>query len=181
MLPSAFGLDEGEKEPEEAVVRLATSALPSNKIMIDTEIGDRIADNAESRALIAHRRLGHVSEKKVLDTSKVADNVPSSINRHIHCTSCSKGKMHIVPHSRNAWVEKAKHRHDAWHLDLIGKFRVPSLGGNSYVLTIIDNYSRYCTAVPIKDKRAATVLQAFKKCIAELRAKPRMVYTDWGT
>ena len=63
--------------------------------------------------------------------------------------------MHIVPHSRNAWVEKAKHRHDAWHLDLIGKFRVPSLGGNSYVLTIIDNYSRYCTAVPIKDKRAA--------------------------
>ena len=107
--------------------------------------------------------------------------MPSSINRHIHCTSCSKGKMHIVPHSRNAWVEKAKHRHDAWHLDLIGKFRVPSLGGNSYVLTIIDNYSRYCTAIPIKDKKAATVLQAFKKCIAELQAKPIMVYTDWGT
>ena len=95
------------------------------------------ADNAESRALIAHRRLGHVSEKKVLDTSKVAENVPSSINRHIHCTSCSKGKMHIMPHSRNAWVEKAKHRHDAWHLDLIGKFRVPSLGGNSYVLILL--------------------------------------------
>ena len=30
------------------------------------------------------------------------------------------------------WRERAAHKNDAWHLDLVGKFRSPSLGGNHY-------------------------------------------------
>ena len=49
------------------------------------------------------------------------------------------------------------------------------------MVTIIDNNSRYCMAVPIKDKTARTVLGALKKCIQDLEAKPKRIYTDWGS
>ena len=81
--------------------------------------------------------------------------------------------MHILPHDHNKWIEKAGNPHDAWHIDLIGKFKHASLGGNSYIVTYIvtcivtyivtllmrapglpciDNCSRYSTVVPIKNK-----------------------------
>ena len=183
-LASAFSMSDTNNSnmPEEAVVHLASTAIPSNNIIIDTDISDKSGPlDAATRSLIAHRAFGHVSAKKMHDTARVADGVPTPSACPTWCTSCTKGKMHVLPHSRNAWVERAKHPHDAWHIDLIGKFRSPSLGGNLYIVTIIDNYSRYVTCIPIKNKSSATVLEALKKCMAELQSKPKKIFTDWGT
>ena len=68
--------------------------------------------------------------------------------------------MHVKPHAQNLWQERAEHKNDVWHIDLIGKFRSASLGGNVYIVTIIDNDSRYCMAVPIKNKSSVEVLAA---------------------
>ena len=87
----------------------------------------------------------------------------------------------MLPHSHNLWNERATHAHDAWHIDLIGKFQSASLGGNHYIVTIIDNYSRYCAAIPIKNKMSASVLEALRKCMQDWGATPKSVYTDWGS
>ena len=58
---------------------------------------------------------------------------------------------------------------DVWHIDLIGKFRSPSLGGNVYTVSIIENHSRYCMAVPIKTKSSVEVLAALQKCMADFQ------------
>ena len=36
-------------------------------------------------------------------------------------------------------------------------------------------------AVPIKDKSSISVLNALKKCMTDLQARPKQVYTDWGS
>ena len=48
-------------------------------------------------------------------------------------------------------------------------------------VTIINNYSRYCMAVPIKDKTSVSDLNALKKCMQDLQTTPKKVYTDWGS
>ena len=47
-------------------------------------------------------------------------------------------------------------------LDILGPFPESS-SGNKLVLSILDLGSRYAKLVPLKDKKAATVLTAFKK------------------
>ena len=174
MFLSAFTCDkmynnDENNVPKEAVVRLATTAIPEKRIVIDRGESDRVASLPENDQLtVTHAAFGHVSAKKMHETAAVADGVPKYRDVDTWCTSCSKGKMHILPHPKNAWVERAAHRHDVWHIDLIGKFQSPSLGGNTYVVTIIDNYSRYCTAIPIKNTMAATVRDALKKCMTDL-------------
>ena len=81
----------------------------------------------------------------------------------------------MLPHAHDLWNERATHKNAVWHIDLIGKFRSPSLGGNHYIVTIIDNYSRYCMAVPTKDKSSESVLGALKKCMQDLQATPNRV------
>jgi hypothetical protein len=54
-----------------------------------------------------------------------------------------------------------------------------SIGGNSYILTCIDVFSRYAFAVPVKDKRGSTVAAVFEKIFAE--RVPNMLQTDCGT
>ena len=40
----------------------------------------------------------------------------------------------MLPHAHDLWNERANNKNDVWHIDLIGKFRSPSLGGNHYDL-----------------------------------------------
>ena len=35
------------------------------------------------------------------------------------CTSCQKGKMSHLPHAHDLWNERAAHKNDAWHIDLV--------------------------------------------------------------
>ena len=168
--------------PEEAVVRLDTERMPENRIVIDGQTSDKlVARTDQDKDRIVHHIFGHTSHKKISATSAVVDGMPKYQHFNTWCTSCNKGKMHMLSHSHSLWNERAKNRNDVWHIDLVGKFRSPSLGGNQYIVTIIDNYSRYCVAVPIKDKSAVSVLEALRKCIQDLGSTPKYIYTDLGT
>lgn len=73
----------------------------------------------------------------------------------------------------------AKGIDDLFQADLADMRNLASYnGGHSYILTCIDVFSRYAFAVPVKDKRGATVATAFEKIFAE-RA-PNMLQTDRG-
>ena len=167
-------LNNAENElPEEAVVRLDARPAPDSRIRISTELSDlTVAKTEDDQNRIVHHVLGHVSHKKASATSAVVDGMPKYSKFDTWCTSCQKGKMHMLPQAHDLWNERAANANDVWHIDLIGKFRSPSMGGNSYVVTIIDNHSRYCMAVPTPDKSSQTVLNALKKCMADLRTQP---------
>ena len=49
--------------------------------------------------------------------------------------------------------------------------------GKSYILTIIDDFSRYCAAIPIRNKSDTT--DTLKQAIKQL-GKPQSIQADWG-
>lgn len=53
--------------------------------------------------------------------------------------------------------------------------------GVKFILIVIDAFSRYLFAKALKDKRAMSVLQAFREIFSNLRLKPKTILCDAGT
>ena len=68
-----------------------------------------------------------------------------------------------------------------WQADLIDVQKLKkNNGGNAYLLTCIDVFSKYAWVVPLKDKMGGTLVQAFQEIFASGR-KPLKLQTDKGT
>ena len=52
--------------------------------------------------------------------------------------------------------------------------------GTKYLLCAIDFFSKYAWVIPIKDKKGASIVNAFKKIISEGR-KPNKIWVDQGS
>ena len=50
----------------------------------------------------------------------------------------------------------------------------------TYILTILDGYTRYGWAVPLKDKKGETIANAFTELIDYLKRKPNKLWVDQG-
>jgi hypothetical protein len=92
-----------------------------------------------------HARLGHVSPTKMQLISKLCDGVPppASGNDGV-CGGCIQGKLSTSPFARQSGNEiKTSRPFEILHSDLMGPMKPKSKGGAQYVLTFVDDYSRY--------------------------------------
>ena len=71
---------------------------------------------------------------------------------------------------------------DQWQLDLISTFRIGRHNNNtSYLLAAIDCFSRYAYVEPLKNKKAETTLEGFKRILQRSKQKPRLIQVDQGS
>ncbi|CAH8545954.1 unnamed protein product, partial [Dicrocoelium dendriticum] len=66
-----------------------------------------------------------------------------------------------------------------WGLDVFGPLPV-SRSGNRYILVMIDHFTRWIEAIPIKDQTGETVAQVFESNIPARYGVPQCVLTDQG-
>ncbi|XP_074350908.1 uncharacterized protein LOC141690146 [Apium graveolens] len=115
-----------------------------------------------------HLRFGHLrfSGLKLLSKTKMVDGLPEINEPENLCEACVKGKQHrqSFPIGKS-WG--ARRPLEIVHTDIAGPFDIPSLGGNKYYLTFIDDFSRKSWVYIIKEKSEA--LDKFKefKALAE--------------
>ncbi len=97
---------------------------------------------------LAHRRLGHISEKLV---KQLADGratglklKPKSAGRRNRCDDCIIGQMKAIPHPyRQPTLVRTSRPFERIHMDLL-EAPVSSLAdGFNYLLIIIDEHTRY--------------------------------------
>ncbi|KAL4388782.1 hypothetical protein GQ457_09G029540 [Hibiscus cannabinus] len=109
-----------------------------------------------------HLRYGHLgfTGMKLLSKAKMVNGLPE-INPPIQlCEACIKGKQHRQRFEvGKSW--RARRPLEIVHTDIAGPFDIPSLGGNRYYLTFIDDYSRKCWVYALKEKSEA--LAKFKE------------------
>nr|GFB30537.1 retrovirus-related Pol polyprotein from transposon TNT 1-94 [Tanacetum cinerariifolium] len=104
-----------------------------------------MAKATSSQAWLWHRRLSHLNFNTINLMSKndIVVGLPKLkfVKDHL-CSSCELGKA-----KRKSFHTKltpsSKRRLQLLHMDLCGPMRVASINGKRYVLTVVDDYSRY--------------------------------------
>ncbi|GJY04518.1 zinc finger, CCHC-type containing protein [Tanacetum coccineum] len=113
--------------------------LNLNKVLDDLDFV-YMSSSTVVNSLLWHARLGHVHYKRMLEMSK-DDLIPAIDENPKKCTTCMLTKINRKPF-------KSKTRKsvilELIHSDLCDFHATPSLGNKKYVITFIDDASRFC-------------------------------------
>ena len=61
-------------------------------------------------------------------------------------------------------------------MQLMNKFNK----GFTFLLCVIDIFSKYACVAPLKDKKGITIVNAFKKILNDSATKPKKIWVDKG-
>jgi hypothetical protein len=76
----------------------------------------------------------------------------------------------------------APFRNYLWQADLLFMKKYKRYNrGYSYLLTVIDVFSRFAFAIPIKNKSSGEIIRGFKEIFNKYDGKPKQLQTDQGT
>nr|GEY99253.1 zinc finger, CCHC-type [Tanacetum cinerariifolium] len=134
--------------------------------------------NSLSKSELWHARLGHVHYKRMRDMSKMS-LIPAFDMAHESCKSCMLTKITRQPFKG---VNRESKVLDLIHSDLCDFHVNPSLGHNKYVITFIDDASRYCYVYLLYVKHEALDKFIIYKQEVELQREDliKVLHTDRG-
>jgi transposase InsO family protein len=117
----------------------------------------------ENSASLWHKRLGHISKRRIerLVSNKILD--PLDFTDYDMCVNCIKGKQ---TNKRRFQANRTSDVLELIHTDICGPFPTASWNGQQYFITFIDDFSRYGYIYLIHEKSQS--LDVFKNYKAEV-------------
>ena len=128
-----------------------------------------------------YERYGHLSFPALKKLPETKDIHPEEFAK-AECIACIKGKS-TKPAARPSDTDiRTQKTLERIHCDLIGPMDTEWLG-KKYALTIIDDFSQYCIAIPIRAK--SDTIEILKQAIKELELatggrRVKTIQADWG-
>uniref|UniRef100_A0A8D8KUH0 Copia protein n=1 Tax=Culex pipiens TaxID=7175 RepID=A0A8D8KUH0_CULPI len=130
-----------------------------------------------------HRRLGHhdwVLAKRIYEEELATGMKVTDCGRPLECACCKEGKSnHFPPHvlGRNS-----KRVLDVVHASVCGPMRTVTPSGNRFVLTMVDDFSRFTVTYMLKRKcEAASGIKEYVRWVeSQFGRKPLVVRSDGG-
>jgi hypothetical protein len=97
------------------------------------------------------------------------------------CQACQRfEKIQMVPASvMNPIIKLWPFR--GWGMDMIGKINPPSSKGHQYILAIIDYFTKWVVAIPMKSLTSKDVVNFFKEHLIHRFGIPQTIMTDGGS
>jgi len=102
---------------------------------------------------LRHMRLGHVSYSKldVMIKRSMLKGLPQlEVRKDTVCAGCQYGKAHQLPYKESKF--KAKEPLELVHSDVFEPVKQASISGRKYLVTFIDDFSRYVWIYFMKKK-----------------------------
>lgn len=145
---------------------VATGTMQNGLYTLDLGI-PQLPTPSDQKALavdlnVWHERLAHVNFstiKQMANTGAVNDLHIGSFAQPGHCKGCTVAKAHRTAIPKISET-RSTYPLELVHTDVLGPIEVPSLGGARYVITFIDDFTKWITHYPMKHKSQA--LQCFK-------------------
>ena len=158
--PITFTMEESGLYPVDATVHLLfpneQSQARQNQIIALPSSSISVAANSDPTQLW-HRRFAHLNVKGIQEL-KSSDAVYGletiDLQHQLDCTPCQMGKIHNSPSTRSVEINTTGPL-QLLHMDLWGPSRQATVVGNTYLLTIVDDYSRMCFIYGLKHKNEA--------------------------
>ena len=97
----------------------------------------------EDPSQLWHLRYGHLGYAGLnfLSYKRMVEGFPRIGNSFYKCEACILGKQHRLPfNSENS--RRARYPLELVHTDLVSPMQVTSIGGSTYFMTFIDDFSR---------------------------------------
>ena len=129
-----------------------------------------------------HERYGHISFNTLKSLPEIQEmDIPTKTFKNAECKACIAGKSTKPASTTNPPGPRTTKPLERIHCDLIGPMKKEWLG-KSYILTIIDDFSRYCIAIPIRSKSDTTdtLKLAIKQLEVASNHKIQTIQADWG-
>jgi transposase InsO family protein len=153
--------------------------INARRVIAPLNIRPTLIELAHDHATAGH--FGYEKTKQRLQSHWFWPNMSSEIEKH--CKSCKICLETNAPYKYNlAPLEQLsvpRFFADRVHADLLGP--MPLDQGNKYILSIIDAFSGYVTVVPIPDKTAETVSNAFFEKFCCVHGMINTLVTDQGS
>jgi transposase InsO family protein len=124
-----------------------------------------------------HEWYGHISLNTLIPLPE-AQRIRGG--KHFVCETCEKGKSTKSPAYKQAQSIRTKRILQRIHADLVESFRIEARGYR-HILVVMDDFSRYCIAIPLKNKvgsEVATVL--IEQLETMTKQKVSQIQADWG-
>ena len=145
--------------------------------------GNSLLSHANETKNLRYERFGHLNYKYLQSLSKenMVEGLPSIKFSKGTCKGCIVGK-----HVKNKYDKGNAGREvqvlDLIHSYIIGPLPTPSYGNSRYVLTFIDDFSRYCWVYFLKQKyEVFEIFKVFKSLVENLSGnKIKFLKTDNG-
>ena len=113
---------------------------------------------------IWHYRLGHLNRQDVnrligcsmvegVTVAKSSKNNENKESLNVNCEGCLLGKMSKVSFPKKS-MNRATKRLELIHTDLCGPMQIESHAGSKYVLTFMDDFTRYCNVFTLFEAKS---------------------------
>lgn len=131
-----------------------------------------------------HKRLGHRDIKaiKKLENKHLAAGLKLKSCKHTDvCEICIKGKMTKTPFPKKSSTQTTE-IFQLVHSDVCGPIHVATPSGNKYILTLIDDFSRYTQICLLKNKSEVSrnIIQYVKQVQTMFGKTPKFIRSDRG-
>ena len=149
-------------------------------LTVHHNVGTKRGLSNESSAYLWHKRLGHISKERIERLVKNEILPDLDFTDLEICVECIKGKH--TKHTLKKAATRSSQLLEIIHTDICGPFDVPSLGGERYFITFIDDFSRYGYIYLLHEKsQSVDTLEVFiNEVERQLDKKVKIVRSDRG-
>lgn len=95
----------------------------------------------ETSPMLWHKRLGHISRERIITLMKQNMLPQLNFDNFNDCIDCFKGKL---TNARKMHATRSQNLLEIIHTDICGPFPNKTICDNTFFVTFIDDFSRYC-------------------------------------